>query len=193
MLDLACGGGILGFLAESEGLRYLGVDINGDMIRSARHHAKERRSTCEFILGDARTAKVEGTFQTVTLLGNAVIHFAPSDLRKTLVNIEMNVERGTHVLVEYRDVVKMLFAGEWSKKYIEDKGRGRVVSVSKDIDTERGEVKVESQVGEEHGLDFGAAVWSPYIMEAVMNGSGWRLVERRTTSPQVWLDVYVRA
>ena len=192
VLDLACGGGILGFLAEREGLRYLGVDINGDMIRSARRNAKERGSRCEFVLGDARTARVEGTFQTVTLLGYAVIHFVPSDLRKILTNIERNVEKGTHMLVEYRDVVKMLFAGEWSRRYIEDKGRGSVVSVSEGIDTERGEVKVESRVGGRHSLDFGAAVWSPYIMQAVMNGSGWRLVGRRKTSPQVWLDVYVR-
>ncbi len=192
LLDLACGGGILGFLVEAEGLRYLGVDVSNDMVRSARRSARAKGSGCVFIRGDVRTAELRGTFQTVALLGNAVIHFTPSDLRLALTNIEGNVERGAHFLVEYRDVVGMLFAGEWSRRYVEDKGKGRVVNLSKDIDTERGEVKVESKVGGKHSLNFGAAVWSPYIMEAVMTGSGWRLVERERTSPRVWLDVYVR-
>ncbi len=193
ILDLACGGGILGLVAQEEGLRYLGIDINRDMIRSAELRAIGKGSKCAFRVSDIRNAKVKGAFQTVALLGNAVIHFVPSDLHKILTNIEENVEKDTYFLVEYRDVVKMFFAGEWSKKYVEDKGKGRVVSLSKGIDTERGEVKVESRAGGAHNLDFGAAVWSPYILEAVMNGSGWLLVERERTSPQVWLDVYIRS
>jgi SAM-dependent methyltransferase len=190
VLDLACGGGILGFVVEAEEHQYLGIDINPDMITSARQEAAKIGSKCTFALGDVRSSRIKGTFHTVTLLGNAVIHFTPADLQKTLGNIKENVSVGAYFLVEYRDVVRMLYTGDWGKRYVEEKGKRSVVSVSKGIDTERGRINVESISRGKHNLDFGHALWSPFILEQVMNGAGWELARRQRTSPQVWFDVY---
>ncbi|MGI0155587.1 MAG: hypothetical protein ACREDE_05585, partial [Thermoplasmata archaeon] len=45
VLDLACGGGILGFVLESPGRRYLGVDVNPEVSDVARAAARARGAT----------------------------------------------------------------------------------------------------------------------------------------------------
>ncbi len=42
ILDIYCGGGILGFIVEKDGKGYVGVDINPDMISLAKEYAKKR-------------------------------------------------------------------------------------------------------------------------------------------------------
>jgi len=95
VLDLACGGGVLGFVIESKGHNYVGVDINQDMVDSAKRHANDTGSGNRFILADVRSSKLRGDYDTITLLGNAVIHFTVADLARILRNIDRNVHRGT--------------------------------------------------------------------------------------------------
>jgi ubiquinone/menaquinone biosynthesis C-methylase UbiE len=76
VLDVACGSGVLGFVLEQAGHNYIGIDVNPDMISSARAYARKLRSGNRFMLGDASRMKLEGTFDTVCLLGNALCRFS---------------------------------------------------------------------------------------------------------------------
>lgn len=193
ILDLACGGGALGFVAEPQGHRYLGVDINRDMVDSARQKAKESGSRNRFVLRDVRSQKIAGVYDTITLLGNAVIHFDTADFLEILRNVERNSRVGTFLLVEYRDVVEMLFAGLWDKRHAESRGGKTIVSLAKGIDTERGQILIESVAGGRHNLDFTHAVWSPFIVGTLMESNGWQLVRRGRSASHSWLDVYKKS
>jgi len=94
ILDIACGGGVFGFLAEERGRRYVGIDVNPDAVSSARKYAEGVGSSNEFILGDARKMKVSGTFDTITLLGNALCHFNTAEVEDILESVRGNVKRG---------------------------------------------------------------------------------------------------
>lgn len=191
ILDLACGGGVLGFVAEPRGHSYFGVDINPDMVNSARLHAKEMRSRNRFILGDIASVKLGGVFDTITLLGNALIHFNSAEFEDILRNIEGNTHSGTFFLVDYRDVVEMLFTGRWGRRYAQKRGEKTVVSLRKGINLERGEILIESRVSGKHNLNFGHAIWSPFIIEPIMNARNWKLARRRPVPAwSGWLDVY---
>jgi SAM-dependent methyltransferase len=119
ILDIACGGGVLGFIAEKHGHEYVGIDINPDAVNAGRKYGKSVGSKVEFILGDARKEKLDGTFNTFTLLGNALCHFNTSDVVKVLANVQGNVAKGAHFLVDYRDVVKLLYRKKWAHKFKE--------------------------------------------------------------------------
>jgi len=191
VLDLACGGGILGFIIEPHGHSYVGIDINPDMINSARAYAKRSGSKDTFIEGDTRSAKVKGTFDTVTLLGNALIHFSTESLFETLKGIQSHVHKGTFFITDYRDVVSMLYSGKWSKKYADMYGKRSVLSLTEGIDTRTGELLVRSESERKHNLDFRAAIWSPFIMATIMHSNGWTLKKRETTpASDIWLEVY---
>lgn len=193
VLDLACGGGVLGFVVEPKGHRYVGVDVNPDAIEAARRDAENAGPHCRFILGDVLLTKLEGVFDTVTLLGNALIHFDTSVFSRILDNIEPNVHRGTYFIVDYRDVVGVLYRGQWGKRYTEKRGGRTVVSLRKGIDTERGELLIRSESDGRHNLDFSHAIWSPFIVEPLMHAKGWRLARRYPRRAwNGWLDVYER-
>jgi 2-polyprenyl-3-methyl-5-hydroxy-6-metoxy-1,4-benzoquinol methylase len=115
VLDIACGAGIMGFVLEEKGIDYLGIDTNPDMVRLAKTYAGLNNSIAKFLLGDARSTKIEGVFDTITLVGNAVIHFDTYNMVRILTNIRQNVSKGAHFIVDYRDLVKMLYSGEWGE------------------------------------------------------------------------------
>lgn len=193
VLDLACGGGVLGFVVESQGHSYVGVDINPDAVHAARRYALEVGSHNRFILGDILSTKLEGVFDTVALLGNALIHLDTSALGRILDNLEPNVHEGTYFIVDYRDVVDMLYSGKWGKKYTERRGGRTVVSLRRGIDTEKGELLIRSESGGKRNLDFGHAIWSPFIIEPLIGAKGWKLVRRYPRRAwNGWLDVYKR-
>ena len=51
ILDIGCGGGILGFTIELYGKKYTGVDVNSDMIKQCRNYAKRIDSKNKFMKG----------------------------------------------------------------------------------------------------------------------------------------------
>src|SRR6056297_2780901 len=68
VLDIACGGGILGHIIEKEVDKYVGIDINYDMIKTAKEN-KEKDSKTEFYKKDASEETIKGKFDTLTLIG----------------------------------------------------------------------------------------------------------------------------
>lgn len=193
VLDLACGGGALGFLLEPHGHSYFGVDVNSDMIRSAEAYAAEIRSRNRFVVGDARKISVEDSFDTLTLLGNALIHFNTKELRDVLGSVRTNAAEGAYFIIDYRDVVSSLFYGtwKWKRRLVQERNGKEVVSVSKEIDTRAGEIVVDSRSAGRRTLEFTAAIWSPFILQDIMESSSWRLAHRRAL-PDRCLDVYRR-
>ena len=194
VLDLACGGGALGFVVESKGHSYVGIDINPDAVGAARNHAAEVGSRNRFVLEDIRSVKLEGTFDTLTLLGNALCHFNTSEFVSIMANVERNIHMGSYFIVDYRDVVSLLFAGKWSRKrYVQKRGGTTVTSLTRRIDTERGDAVIDSLAKGRRPLRFTYAIWSPFIIEPLMRLNKWKLVRRefrRLNSS--WLDIYRR-
>lgn len=193
VLDVACGGGVLGFIVEPKGRAYVGIDIDPDMVNSARGHSKTIGSKNIFILGDARSRKLEGKFDTITILGNALIHFDAGEFSKVVHNVGRNSHRGTYFLAEYRDVVSMLFAGHFKGKHEQIRSRKKIVSVPKRINTERGEIMIESVSAGKHNLDFSHAIWSPFIVGTIMANNGWKFCKRTKSANYSWLDVYQKS
>ena len=192
VLDLACGGGVLGFIVEQRGHAYTGVDINPDMIYAARSYAKEVGSRNLFIQADVTQLRIGGKFDTICMLGNALCHFSVDDLSKVLRRIKRNAKLGSHFIVDYRDVVGLMFYKQWNQKTkLVQRDRGRV-SVTKGCDTRRGFVTVAtSDLAGRKRVRFEHAIWSPFIISEIMSEHGWVLKSRRLSKRWAgWLDVY---
>lgn len=195
VLDLACGGGILGFILERHRIGYTGVDINPDMIAAARRHARKVGSRAAFVLGDATRIRRLPRSRTVTLLGNALCHLSTRDVAAILRRVTPLVPTGGRFFVDYRDVVGLLFRREWrAKMVITHKGR-RIISYTRGCDTERGVIIKEDVSATTHtSTEFTHGIWSPFILEPLMLAHGWRLVERvAMESWQGWAEEYRRA
>jgi len=194
VLDIACGGGVLGLIVEREGRSYTGVDVNPDMLSSARAYAREVGSRNRFIKGDVTKMKIEGNFDTICLLGNALCHFSTHDFSRILQNTDSHSERGAYFIVDYRDIVRLMFDKKWNiKKRLVERERGRI-SMTKGCDTRTGFVLVTTT--DLHGnkeVGFAHAIWSPFIIAPIMNNHRWSLVTRRFSKRwSGWLDVYRR-
>ncbi len=195
VLDLACGGGVLGFILERDKHRYTGIDINPDMISSARNYAARVTSKNRFITGNIIQMKIEGTFDTICILGNALCHFSAYDLSRILQNIHVHCQRTAYFIVDYRDMVRLMFNKRWNvKKRLVDKARGRI-STTKGCDTRAGFVLVlGTDLYGKNKVRFSHAIWSPFIISTIMNAYGWSLIRRRFSKRwSGWLDVYRRS
>jgi SAM-dependent methyltransferase len=195
VLDLACGGGVLGGVLARSRLSYVGIDANPDMIHEAR--TAKRNSRQRFVLGDIRRSRIAGRFDTVALLGNSLAHLSVADMTELLSRRASNVHRGTTFLVDYRDLVAMFWNGSWSKVKIQTHVRGRVVHRARLVDLEGGKLHMRARPSSRGWvLDWAHAIWSPFILESLMQSHGWQLVRRSPAStdskvpPEHYIDVY---
>jgi SAM-dependent methyltransferase len=200
VLDLACGGGVLGAIVHPIGLRYVGVDANPDMIREARKSSVSSSPGIQVVLGDVSRVSVRGRFDTLTLLGNALGHLSLSEMGELLRRRVPNVHRGSTFLIDFRDVVGMFWDGAWARKpYVQTHKRGSVVHRTQSVNLEEGVIHIRSRPSRgQWTVDFTQAIWSPFILETLMEVYGWRLVRRAAgrsvpegkTEPYRWEDVY---
>ena len=63
VLDLTCGGGVMGFIVENKGHSYTGMDINPDMIQEAKKYAKEFGGVWNQIFSTADRLEVARSFE----------------------------------------------------------------------------------------------------------------------------------
>ena len=199
LVDVGCGGGVLGGVVEPHGHTYVGIDANPDMIRQARTVARERSSRMRFILGDAIRCRLAGVFDTVALLGNGLSHFSTLDLGALLDHRRKNVHRGSTFIVDYRDLIAMFWNGSWSRVKVQTFVRGRVVHRARSLDLDRGILRMRAQPSSrEWLLNWSHAIWSPFILQSVMAAHGWQLIHRQAKSaradsvsaPEAITDVY---
>ncbi|MDE1836896.1 MAG: methyltransferase domain-containing protein [Euryarchaeota archaeon] len=181
VLDLACGGGVLAVVLDPTGRAYVGVDLNPDMIRAARSSARARNSRSAFVLGDITKVPVNGRFDTVTLLGNALCHVNTRGMLELLEHLASHVHRGSRFLVDYRDAIGMFWRGHWTRRpYVQRRpGRGTITSRTTDVDFEAGVIRITatpSRGGWSTKLDH--AMWSPFVLEPLMAAQSWELVKR---------------
>jgi len=193
VLDIACGGAVLGFIIEKDGHSYTGIDVNPDMIASAKNYAKKIGSRNRFIKADVTQMKIEGNSDTICMLGNALCHFSTHDFSRILQNTAAH--RDAYFIVDYRDMVRLMFDKKWNvKKRRVEKERGRIAT-TKGCNTRTGFVLTTT--ADLHGKDevgFAHAIWSPFIIEPIMNDHGWSIVKRTFSKRwSGWLDIYRKA
>lgn len=193
ILDVACGGGILGFLVEQRGHSYTGIDVNPDMIKSATSYATLTGSGCKFILGDIRNKTVMGKFDTITCLGNSISHLTSKEFLGILEGLNGNATKGTYFIVDYRDTVDLLFRKAWRDRLRETYNGTAKTIITTGCDTVEGEICQDALVKGKLLMKAKQTIWSPFILEPLMESNGWNLVERKK-SPQWrgWLDIYTR-
>jgi SAM-dependent methyltransferase len=185
VLDLGCGGGVLGRILEPAGLSYAGVDANPDMIREARKSAKQAGSRQTFMLGDIVRGRIPGRFDTITLLGNSMAHFDVRDMDELLRRRRANAHAGTTFLLEYRDLIAMFWQGTWSRVKIQTTVRGKVVHRARLVDLENGNLAMRARPSSGAWvLDWEHAIWSPFILEMLMRSHGWQLIRRSPPRPK---------
>jgi len=192
VLDLACGGGVLGFILEQRRHNYTGVDINPDMISAARDHAKHVGSRNLFLKAEVTQLRIGGRFDTICMLGNALWHFSVSDFARVLQKVTPHGARGSHFIVDYRDLVSLMFHKQWNlKTKLVQRDRGRI-SITKGCDSKAGFVIVAtSDLSGRNKVQFAHAIWSPFIISAIMREHGWVLKRRQLSKRWAgWLDVY---
>lgn len=196
VLDLCCGGGVLGLVLEQHRRDYIGVDANPDMIREARRAARKVGSTQRFVLGDVARVRIAGEFDTVALVGNSLAHFTVEELDGLLRRRRTNVHVGSTLIVDYRDLVGMFWSGTWSKVKVQTLGREKVVHRATLLDLEHGRLAMRARpASRKWVLDWTHAIWSPFIVESLMGSHGWRLVNRMpprsgAVIPEHVYDVY---
>ena len=193
VLDIGCGGGVLGFVIEHHGHSYVGIDINPDMITNAKRHAKKIKSKNRFVLGDIRKKKISKKFNTITFLGNAICHLNTFDFLDIVRTVNKMSDKGSYFIIDHRDVVKLLFDRKWKYRMTE-KGEGKrpLISVTTGANTQRGEIhkKFYSKSGK-FKVGFNHTIWSPFILEPIMISNGWKLVRRKQLKEwQGWIEVY---
>ncbi len=184
VLDQCCGGGVLGTVLEQHGREYVGIDANPDMIREEGKTARETGGARRFILGDVSRARIAGRFDTLTLLGNSLAHLDVYDFDALLRVRRANVRAGCTFILDYRDLVAMFWQGTWSRVKVQTVVRGKVVHRATLLDLERGRLRMRARpASRKWMLDWAHAIWSPFIVESLMQSHGWRLVNRMPPRP----------
>jgi SAM-dependent methyltransferase len=192
VLDLGCGGGVLGSLLAPTGRDYLGVDANPDMLREAR------KTGLRFVQADVTRDKIPGRFDTITLLGNAIAHFPFDELDRLLKARRSNVRPGATFIVDYRDLIAMFWQDTWSRVKVTTHVRGTITHRARLVDLDRGTLDLRARPSTRNWvLDWSHAIWSPFILQALMRHHGWLLVRRSSTRagraasvPEYHIDVY---
>jgi SAM-dependent methyltransferase len=179
VLDLACGGGILGRVLEPTHGTYVGVDANPDMLREARKALSGRSSDQRFLKGDISTVRIDGRFDTVTLLGNALGHLNVEEMDELVQRRRSNVHPGSTFLIEYRDIVEMFWKRVWARVYVQTHKRGKVISRTRSVDFLKGRIHIEAKPAQGRWtVEYTQALWSPFILDQVMRSGGWTAVFR---------------
>jgi SAM-dependent methyltransferase len=184
VLDLGCGGGVLGAIIEPTGRYYIGVDGNPDMINLARREAEERGSKQQFLSGNFCKMKISGQFDTLTLIGNTMGHLAIRDMEELLKTRRANVHRESTFLIDYRDLVAMFYRGTWRRVQVQTFVRGRIVHRTRTVDLRKGKLVMRARPSKDSWvLNWAHAIWSPFILESLMRSYGWRLESRSPARP----------
>ncbi len=191
VLDIACGGGVLGFLVDQTGISYTGIDINPDMIKTAELYSKKTGSRCNFILGNAINKKISGEFDTIVCIGNSLSHLTSKEFQGIPRNLNSNAEKGTCFIVDYRDTIGLLFKKAWKDKF-EDTNNGITKTiVTKGCNTVNGEIYQDGFVKGKLLMKSKQTIWSPFILEPIMRSYNWSLIKRTDAKEwQGWLDIY---
>lgn len=90
VLDAGCGTGRVGRELARRGIEVVGVDIDGDMLDTARRKAPE----VEWVLGDLATVEVGRTFDAIVMAGNVMIFLAPNSEDEVLANMARHLAPG---------------------------------------------------------------------------------------------------
>ena len=83
VLDAGCGTGRVGRELARRGIEVAGVDIDPNMLGTAR----EKASEVEWLLGDLATVKVGRSFDVVVMAGNVMIFVAPGTESAVVANL----------------------------------------------------------------------------------------------------------
>lgn len=90
VLDAGCGTGRVGRELARRGVDVTGVDIDPDMLGTARRRAPE----VEWLLGDLATVDLERTFDAIVMAGNVMIFLTPGTEAAVVANLARHLTPG---------------------------------------------------------------------------------------------------
>ncbi|MHA2314828.1 MAG: class I SAM-dependent methyltransferase [Candidatus Hermodarchaeia archaeon] len=97
ILDLACGSGRHAVALASQGYEVTGLDLSPQMVKAAKHRAKEKGVSVQFSIADMRHLRelLENPFDLVICLGNSLALLpALSDVQQTITNVHQLLTQG---------------------------------------------------------------------------------------------------
>jgi hypothetical protein len=108
-------------------------------------------------------------------------------------NLSEDAHKGTYFIIDYRDIVELLFKKQWKDRWVEKKVK-TIISLTTGADMKVGEIyKKAFEKNGKNKINFSHAIWSPFIIEPIMESFGWKLVSRKRIKEwQGWIDVYKR-
>ncbi|MBN1908280.1 MAG: class I SAM-dependent methyltransferase [Pirellulales bacterium] len=99
LLDLGCGPGFYSHRLTALGHRCRGIDFGPASIEYARKHVRDGQS-CEFVLGDIRTAAFGGPYDLVMMLYGELNVFSPDETGGILAKAHTNLRPRGRLIVE---------------------------------------------------------------------------------------------
>jgi len=113
-------------------------------------------------------------------LGNALCHINVFDWIKIMENINKMSKKRAYLIVEYRDVVKLLYEKKWKDVMVYEENGKKLVDLLAGADLRKGDfLKFAFSPENNETIEFTHAIWSPFIMRAIMQVLGWEIIEER--------------
>jgi SAM-dependent methyltransferase len=190
-LELACGGGILSFVLDDLGLEIVGVDIQEEMIKRATAFAMKKRSNAKFLVGDVKNLDLGEKFDSIFIVGNSIVHFNLRDFEEVLKVVKKHLNTEGIFLIEYSDFIWEIFNKNFETLpttinrenykifYDPENGCVSILIISKKI-------RDDLYEAERHCYHL----WTPWILENVMDKSGFVKIERNYINNNTFIDIY---
>jgi SAM-dependent methyltransferase len=98
VLDAGCGTGRVGRELARRGITVVGVDIDEEMLDTARRKAPD----VEWSLADLATVDLEREFDVIVMAGNVMIFLAPGSEGDVLANMARHITRGGRLVAGFQ-------------------------------------------------------------------------------------------
>jgi SAM-dependent methyltransferase len=98
VLDAGCGTGRVGRELARRGIEVIGVDIDEEMLETARRKAPD----VEWRLADLATAELGRTFDAIVMAGNVMIFLTPGTEQEVVANMARHLQPGAVLIAGFQ-------------------------------------------------------------------------------------------
>ena len=111
VLDAGCGTGRVGRELARRGIRVTGVDIDAEMLGTARRKAPD----VDWVLADLSTVQLERTFDAIVMAGNVMIFLAPGTEPAVVANMGRHLNGGGVLIAGFQLIRGRLAIGHYDE------------------------------------------------------------------------------